>query len=58
MLPKLMTNKEVREYLKVGANTVYKMISQGTFPNARLIQGKWLVPENDILKFLNIKEER
>ncbi len=50
-LPKLLTPKQVKEYLGVGNDKLYQLLKERTFPSIR-IGGKFYILEKDLAEWI------
>ncbi len=56
-LPNLLTPKEVQEYLHIGNNTLYNLLSQKDFPSFRLGK-RYYIFEDKFLEWMDMKSKK
>lgn len=56
MLPKLITSKEVKAYLNIGDDTLYKLLKSRDFPAFRINEGgEYKIIEEDFIEWMQKK---
>ena len=56
MLPKLITAKEVKAYLNIGDDTLYKLLKSRDFPACRINEGReYEIIEEDFIEWMQKK---
>lgn len=54
---KVLTFEEFCDYLHVGKNSGYKLLSSGTV-NASKVGGKWIIKKKDVNRFLENNKKK
>lgn len=51
MLPKLLTAQEVKEYLHIGNEALYRLLAEKDFPSFK-VKHKYYIMEDDFMKWM------
>ncbi|WP_244648308.1 helix-turn-helix domain-containing protein [Ruminiclostridium herbifermentans] len=54
-LPMLLTPKDVKEYLDISHDQVYRLFRSKKFPAERSGKGKYIIPKPRFLKWLGVE---
>lgn len=52
MLPKILTAKDIKEYLHIGDQKLYELLKQRDFPSFRVDGGDYKILEDDFIEWM------